>query len=198
MIASPDDPALTPRPPRHPRRATYGAGRAAWRRSPASQEPGVDRPGPRVQRSDRVRWTPSRRTKINHGDVRWCRATRGPKAAPACARDAVRRPAPSSAKACGRNRWPLITDGRFSGTWGMIHRTGSAWKSVACSHAGGGERFNHRGCSQLLIQLNVDADATAIAARLCRSGFSPPPHTPKGVMLKFALLASSASQAQWR
>lgn len=87
----------------------------------------------------------------------------------------------------------LITDGRFSGgTWGMV--VGHVAPEAA---AGGNIAMIHEGDSitvdahQLLLQLNID-DAE-LARR--RAAWQPPaPRYSRGVLAKFAKLASSASK----
>jgi len=87
----------------------------------------------------------------------------------------------------------LITDGRFSGgTWGMV--VGHVAPEAA---AGGLIGLVHEGDSitvdahQLLLQLNVD-DAEIARRRAAWS--APAPRYTRGVLAKFAKLASSASK----
>ena len=87
----------------------------------------------------------------------------------------------------------LITDGRFSGgTWGMVvgHIAPEAQVGGLLALVEEGDSITVD-AHQLLIQLNVD-EAT-IAARRAK-WTAPPPRYTKGVMYKFALLASSASK----
>ncbi len=128
--------------------------------------------------------------RINHGDVIVIRYE-GPKGGPGM-REML---APTSAivgKGMGETV-ALITDGRFSGgTWGMVvgHIAPEAQVGGAIALIEEGDSITvdaHR----LLLQLNVD-DAT-LAARRAR-WTAPPPRYTKGVMYKFALLASSASK----
>ena len=87
----------------------------------------------------------------------------------------------------------LITDGRFSGgTWGMV--VGHVAPEAA---AGGNIAMIHEGDSitvdahQLLLQLNID-DAELTRRR---AAWQPPaPRYSRGVLAKFAKLASSASK----
>jgi len=87
----------------------------------------------------------------------------------------------------------LITDGRFSGgTWGMV--VGHVAPEAA---AGGNIAMIHEGDSitvdahQLLLQLNIDE--AELARR--RAAWQPPaPRYSRGVLAKFAKLASSASK----
>jgi dihydroxy-acid dehydratase len=87
----------------------------------------------------------------------------------------------------------LITDGRFSGgTWGMV--VGHVAPEAA---AGGNIAMIHEGDSitvdahQLLLQLNIDENE--LARR--RAAWQPPaPRYSRGVLAKFAKLASSASK----
>jgi len=87
----------------------------------------------------------------------------------------------------------LITDGRFSGgTWGMV--VGHVAPEAA---AGGLIGLVHEGDSitvdahQLLLQLNVDE---AEIARRRAAWTAPAPRYTRGVLAKFAKLASSASK----
>jgi dihydroxy-acid dehydratase len=87
----------------------------------------------------------------------------------------------------------LITDGRFSGgTWGMV--VGHVAPEAA---AGGNIALIHEGDSitvdahQLLLQLNVD---DAELARRRAAWTAPAPRYTRGVLAKFAKLASSASK----
>ncbi len=87
----------------------------------------------------------------------------------------------------------LITDGRFSGgTWGMV--VGHVAPEAA---AGGNIAMIHEGDSitvdahQLLLQLNVD---DAELARRRAAWLAPAPRYTRGVLAKFARLASSASK----
>ncbi len=87
----------------------------------------------------------------------------------------------------------LITDGRFSGgTWGMV--VGHVAPEAA---AGGNIAMIHEGDSitvdahQLLLQLNVD---DAELARRRAAWQAPAPRYTRGVLAKFARLASSASK----
>jgi len=87
----------------------------------------------------------------------------------------------------------LITDGRFSGgTWGMV--VGHVAPEAA---AGGLIGLVHEGDSitvdahQLLLQLNVD---DAEIARRRAAWTAPAPRYTRGVLAKFAKLASSASK----
>jgi len=87
----------------------------------------------------------------------------------------------------------LITDGRFSGgTWGMV--VGHVAPEAA---AGGNIALIHEGDSitvdahQLLLQLNVD---DAELARRRAAWTAPAPRYNRGVLAKFAKLASSASK----
>ena len=87
----------------------------------------------------------------------------------------------------------LITDGRFSGgTWGMV-----VGHVAPEAYAGGTIGLVHEGDSitidahQLLIQLNVpDAEI----ARRRAAWTVPAPRYTRGVLAKFAKLASSASK----
>jgi dihydroxy-acid dehydratase len=87
----------------------------------------------------------------------------------------------------------LITDGRFSGgTWGMV--VGHVAPEAA---AGGNIAMIHEGDSitvdahKLLLQLNIDE--VELARR--RAAWQPPaPRYTRGVLAKFAKLASSASK----
>jgi dihydroxy-acid dehydratase len=87
----------------------------------------------------------------------------------------------------------LITDGRFSGgTWGMVvgHVAPEAM-------AGGTIALVHEGDSitidahQLLIQLNVPDEEIA---RRRAAWTAPKPRYTRGVLAKFAILASTASK----
>ena len=128
--------------------------------------------------------------KINHGDVLVLRYE-GPKGGPGM-REML---SPTSAiigKGMGETV-ALITDGRFSGgTWGMVvgHISPEAQVGglLALVEEGDSITVDAR---QLLLQLNVD-DAT-IAARRAQWK-APAMKYTKGVMYKFALLASSASK----
>jgi dihydroxy-acid dehydratase len=87
----------------------------------------------------------------------------------------------------------LITDGRFSGgTWGMV--VGHVAPEAA---AGGNIAMIHEGDSitvdahKLLLQLNVD---DAELARRRAAWTAPAPRYTRGVLAKFARLASSASK----
>ncbi len=128
--------------------------------------------------------------RINHGDVIVIRYE-GPKGGPGM-REML---SPTSAiigKGMGETV-ALITDGRFSGgTWGMVvgHIAPEAQVGGLIALVEEGDSITvdaHR----LLLQLNVD-EAT-LAARRARWS-PPPPRYTKGVMYKFAQLASSASR----
>lgn len=87
----------------------------------------------------------------------------------------------------------LITDGRFSGgTWGMV--VGHVAPEAA---AGGNIAMIHEGDSitvdahKLLLQLNID---DAELARRRAAWTAPAPRYTRGVLAKFARLASSASK----
>jgi dihydroxy-acid dehydratase len=128
--------------------------------------------------------------QINHGDVLVLRYE-GPKGGPGM-REML---APTSAiigKGMGETV-ALITDGRFSGgTWGMVvgHIAPEAQVGGLIALVENGDSITVD-AHKLLLQLNVD-EAT-IAAR--RAKWSPPPPKyTRGVMAKFAKLASSASQ----
>jgi dihydroxy-acid dehydratase len=128
--------------------------------------------------------------KINHGDVLVLRYE-GPKGGPGM-REML---SPTSAiigKGMGETV-ALITDGRFSGgTWGMVvgHIAPEAQVGGLIALVENGDSITVD-ATKLLLQLNVD-DAT-IAAR--RAKWTPPPMKyKKGVMYKFAQLASSASK----
>ena len=128
--------------------------------------------------------------KINHGDVLVLRYE-GPKGGPGM-REML---APTSAiigKGMGETV-ALITDGRFSGgTWGMVvgHIAPEAQVGGLLAIVEEGDSITVD-AHKLLLQLNVD-EAT-IAARLAK-WVAPPMKYTKGVMYKFALLASSASK----
>jgi dihydroxy-acid dehydratase len=128
--------------------------------------------------------------KINHGDVLVLRYE-GPKGGPGM-REML---APTSAiigKGMGETV-ALITDGRFSGgTWGMVvgHIAPEAQVGGVLAVVEEGDSITVD-AHQLLLQLNVD-DAI-IAARLAK-WVAPPMKYKRGVMYKFALLASSASK----
>jgi dihydroxy-acid dehydratase len=87
----------------------------------------------------------------------------------------------------------LITDGRFSGgTWGMVvgHVAPEAYEggTIALVHEGDSVTIDaHR----QLIQLNVPDDELA---RRRGAWVRPAPRYTRGVLAKFAALASSASQ----
>jgi dihydroxy-acid dehydratase len=128
--------------------------------------------------------------KINHGDVLVLRYE-GPKGGPGM-REML---APTSAiigKGMGETV-ALITDGRFSGgTWGMVvgHIAPEAQVGGLLCVVEEGDSITVD-AHKLLLQLNVD-EAT-IAARKAK-WTAPPLKYKKGVMYKFALLASSASK----
>ncbi len=128
--------------------------------------------------------------KINHGDVLVLRYE-GPKGGPGM-REML---APTSAiigKGMGETV-ALITDGRFSGgTWGMVvgHIAPEAQVGGLLAIVEEGDSITVD-AHKLLLQLNVD-EAT-IAARMF-NWTAPPMKYKKGVMYKFALLASSASK----
>ncbi len=128
--------------------------------------------------------------RIRHGDVIVIRYE-GPKGGPGM-REML---APTSAiigKGMGESV-ALITDGRFSGgTWGMVvgHIAPEAQVGGVLALVEEGDSITvdaHR----LLLQLNVDEKT--LAERRARWK-APPPRYTKGVMYKFALLASSASR----
>ena len=128
--------------------------------------------------------------KINHGDVLVLRYE-GPKGGPGM-REML---SPTSAiigKGMGETV-ALITDGRFSGgTWGMVvgHISPEAQMGGLLCIVEEGDSITVD-AHKLLLQLNVD-DAT-IAARMA-NWVAPPMKYTKGVMYKFAKLASSASK----
>jgi dihydroxy-acid dehydratase len=128
--------------------------------------------------------------KINHGDVLVLRYE-GPKGGPGM-REML---APTSAiigKGMGETV-ALITDGRFSGgTWGMVvgHIAPEAQVGGLLALVEEGDSITVD-ATTLLLQLNVD-EAT-IAARRAK-WVAPPMKYKRGVMYKFALLASSASK----
>ncbi len=128
--------------------------------------------------------------KINHGDVLVLRYE-GPKGGPGM-REML---APTSAiigKGMGETV-ALITDGRFSGgTWGMVvgHIAPEAQVGGLLAIVEEGDSITVD-AHKLLLQLNVD-EAT-IAARMAK-WVAPPMKYKRGVMYKFALLASSASK----
>ena len=128
--------------------------------------------------------------KIKHGDVMIIRYE-GPRGGPGM-REML---APTSAlvgQGLGETVG-LITDGRFSGgTWGMV--VGHVAPEAA---VGGPIGLIHEGDSitidahQQLIQLNISA--TELASR--KAAWTPPkPRYTRGVLAKFAKLASSASK----
>jgi dihydroxy-acid dehydratase len=87
----------------------------------------------------------------------------------------------------------LITDGRFSGgTWGMVvgHVSPEAvvGGTIALVHEGDSITID---AHQLLIQLNVPDDELE---RRRKAWAPPPPKYTRGVLAKFAKLASSASR----
>ena len=87
----------------------------------------------------------------------------------------------------------LITDGRFSGgTWGMVvgHVSPEAFEggTIGLVHEGDSVTIDAR---QLLIQLNVADDEIARRRALWTA---PKPRYTRGVLAKFATLASSASK----
>ena len=87
----------------------------------------------------------------------------------------------------------LITDGRFSGgTWGMVvgHVSPEAFEGgvIALVEEGDSVTIDAR---QLLIQLNVANDEIARRRALWKQ---PAPRYTRGVLAKFAALASSASK----
>jgi dihydroxy-acid dehydratase len=87
----------------------------------------------------------------------------------------------------------LITDGRFSGgTWGMVvgHVSPEAvvGGTIALVHEGDSITID---AHQLLIQLNVPDDELE---RRRNAWTPPPPKYTRGVLAKFAKLASSASR----
>ena len=128
--------------------------------------------------------------QIKHGDVLVLRYE-GPKGGPGM-REML---SPTSAiigKGMGETV-ALITDGRFSGaTWGMVvgHIAPEAQVGglLALVEEGDSITVDAR---QLLLQLNVD-DATISARRALWK--APAMKYTKGVMYKFAMLASSASR----
>jgi dihydroxy-acid dehydratase len=128
--------------------------------------------------------------KITHGDVLVLRYE-GPKGGPGM-REML---SPTSAiigKGMGETV-ALITDGRFSGgTWGMVvgHVAPEAQVGgvIALVEHGDSITVDAR---RLLLQLNVD-DATLAARRA--KWVAPAPKYTRGVMAKFAKLASSASK----
>jgi dihydroxy-acid dehydratase len=87
----------------------------------------------------------------------------------------------------------LITDGRFSGgTWGMVvgHVAPEAFVGGTIALIDEGDSITidaHR----LLLQLNVPDDELARRRALWRA---PAPRYTRGVLAKFAKLATSASQ----
>jgi dihydroxy-acid dehydratase len=87
----------------------------------------------------------------------------------------------------------LITDGRFSGaTWGMVvgHVAPEAFAGGTIALVQEGDSITID-AHQLLIQLNVPDDE--LERR--RKAWSPPkPRYTRGVLAKFAKLASSASR----
>jgi dihydroxy-acid dehydratase len=128
--------------------------------------------------------------KINHGDVLVLRYE-GPKGGPGM-REML---SPTSAiigKGMGETV-ALITDGRFSGgTWGMVvgHIAPEAQVGGTIALVEDGDSITVD-AHKLLLQLHVD-DVT-LAAR--RAKWKPPaPRYTRGVLAKFAKLASSASQ----
>jgi dihydroxy-acid dehydratase len=128
--------------------------------------------------------------KINHGDVLVLRYE-GPKGGPGM-REML---APTSAiigKGMGETV-ALITDGRFSGgTWGMVvgHIAPEAQVGGLLALVEEGDSITVD-ATTLLLQLNVDD--TTLAARRAK-WVAPPMKYKRGVMYKFALLASSASK----
>jgi dihydroxy-acid dehydratase len=128
--------------------------------------------------------------KITHGDVLVLRYE-GPKGGPGM-REML---SPTSAiigKGMGETV-ALITDGRFSGgTWGMVvgHIAPEAQVGGLLALVEHGDSITVD-ARKLLLQLNVD-EAT-IAARRAKWK-APPPKYTRGVMAKFAKLASSASK----
>jgi dihydroxy-acid dehydratase len=87
----------------------------------------------------------------------------------------------------------LITDGRFSGgTWGMVvgHVAPEAYVggTIALIHEGDSITID---AHKLLLQLNVDDDEIA---RRRAAWKQPAPRYTKGVLAKFARLASTASK----
>ena len=87
----------------------------------------------------------------------------------------------------------LITDGRFSGgTWGMVvgHVSPEAFLggTIALVHEGDSVTID---AHQQLIQLNVPDDEIARRRALWKQ---PAPRYTRGVLAKFAILASSASK----
>ncbi len=128
--------------------------------------------------------------KITHGDVLVLRYE-GPKGGPGM-REML---SPTSAiigKGMGETV-ALITDGRFSGgTWGMVvgHIAPEAQVGGLLALVEHGDSITVD-ARKLLLQLNVD-EAT-IAARRAK-WVAPAPKYTRGVMAKFAKLASSASK----
>jgi dihydroxy-acid dehydratase len=128
--------------------------------------------------------------KINAGDVLVLRYL-GPKGAPGMPEML----SPTSAligKGLGESVG-LITDGRFSGgTWGMVvgHVSPEAvvGGTIALVHEGDSITID---AHQLLIQLNVPDDELE---RRRKAWAPPPPKYTRGVLAKFAKLASSASR----
>ncbi len=87
----------------------------------------------------------------------------------------------------------LITDGRFSGgTWGMVvgHVAPEAYVGGTIALIEEGDSITID-ANRLLLQLNVDDDE--IASRRARWS-APAPRYARGVLAKFARLASTASR----
>jgi dihydroxy-acid dehydratase len=87
----------------------------------------------------------------------------------------------------------LITDGRFSGaTWGMVvgHVAPEAYDggTIALVHEGDSVTID---AHKLLIQLNVPDEEIA---RRRAAWKQPAPRYTRGVLMKFAKLASTASK----
>ena len=196
----PDLPALTQDVIRQPDNPLYEQGHLAILKGNLSPEgcvakiSGLKNPvltGPaRVFNSEPECMDAIMANKINHGDVLVLRYE-GPKGGPGM-REML---APTSAiigKGMGETV-ALITDGRFSGgTWGMVvgHIAPEAQVGGLLAIVEEGDSITVD-AHKLLLQLNVD-EAT-IAARMF-NWTAPPMKYKKGVMYKFALMASSASK----
>jgi dihydroxy-acid dehydratase len=196
----PDLPALTQDVIRQPDNPMYEQGHLAILKGNLSPEgcvakiTGLKNPvltGPaRVFNSEPECMDAIMANKINHGDVLVLRYE-GPKGGPGM-REML---APTSAiigKGMGETV-ALITDGRFSGgTWGMVvgHIAPEAQVGGLLAIVEEGDSITVD-AHKLLLQLNVD-EAT-IAARMF-NWVAPPMKYKKGVMYKFALMASSASK----
>jgi dihydroxy-acid dehydratase len=196
----PDLPALTQDVIRQPDNPMYEQGHLAILKGNLSPEgcvakiTGLKNPvltGPaRVFNSEPECMDAIMANKINHGDVLVLRYE-GPKGGPGM-REML---APTSAiigKGMGETV-ALITDGRFSGgTWGMVvgHIAPEAQVGGVLAVVEEGDSITVD-AHKLLLQLNVDE--AIIAARLAK-WVAPPMKYKRGVMYKFALLASSASK----